>query len=123
MSNEIVVKQLPSDNWKKLKDIFNNEFDSDLPDPKTAEIVVAYENGVMVGFVLLEKVLIVGQIYVIPSQRLKNNSGIVRNLIRYVRDKVPQGLSVAAVASDIRFEALFKSLGMQKIVGTFFRRN
>lgn len=125
----MITKVISPRLWKSLKigdqtieEVFESEFDSDLPDEKVSDLIGVYEEGELVGFVLAEKIEMVGLIYVEPSRR-NFSSQIARNLIRYLRDKIPDGVSVGAVASERRFEALYRSLGMQKIAGTFFRRN
>lgn len=118
-----IEKSIPASEWHKLKDIFADEFDSDLPDPKFAKIIGSYDNGKLVGFVLVERVAIIGQIFVAPEKRENNNGKTVRSLLKSVREQLPEGASVGAVASEPRFELLFKSLGLQKIAGVFFRRN
>lgn len=125
----MITKVIPPAKWKTLKiggqtieEIFDDEFDSDLPDAKVSDLIGVYDGAELVGFVLAEKIEMVGQIYVAPAKR-NNASQIARNLIRYLRDNIPDGVAVGAVASETRFEALYRSLGMQKIRGNFFRRN
>lgn len=118
----IITKPLKPDQYGRLKEIFARDFDSDLPLPENSEILVAYEEGKMQGFILIETVQVIGQIYVIPEKR-NNSSGIVQNMLKYIRAKVAPKSVVAAVASEKRFENLYKSLGMQLIEGKFFRKN
>lgn len=118
----IVVRKLSPEKFDRLRRVFDDEFDSDLPIPDNSEIFGAFENGKMVGFVLAERVVMIGQIYVVPEKR-ENSSGIVKNLLKFLQNRFDGREVVGAVASERRFEALYRAFGMQKILGTFFRKN
>lgn len=125
----MITRSIPKEKWRtvtisgrSLATIFDEDFaGSDLPEK--GDIIGCYEDGKLVGFILAEPVLFIGQIFVTEEHRKENGGSIVKKLVRHVRDKVPDGLSVAAVASEPRFAALYKSFGMEKIAGTLFRRN
>ncbi len=114
------IRPLKPAEWISLVDIFDKVFESDLPSPNHAEILGCFEDNKLKGFVLLEQVQFVGLIYVKDE---KKDAKAVRKMLKYVREKVSRKQAVAAVASEPRFEMLFKTLGMQKIPGTIFRRN
>ncbi len=114
------VRKLSIDEWVPLIDVFETVFDSDMPNPKHGEIYGIFEEGKCVSFILLEDVKFIGQIW---SRYPKNNTSYVKTLIRWVREKIPEKQTVAAVASEPRFEMLYRTLGMDKIAGTLFRRN
>lgn len=118
----MIVKELKPEQWNRLKEIFEREFDSDLPKPENSRILACFEDGKMVGFVLAEQVLMIGQIYVVPPRREKSGE-IVRSLLSYIREKIAPRNVVGAVASEKRFEALYRAFGMQKIEGKFYRKN
>lgn len=119
-----MIQKIPVSRWKELERIFRAEFDSDLPDPKFAEIIGEYDDlGRIKSFVVKEKIVMVGLIYVRPSERSKNNGQAAKKLVSYLVNSLPDGLSVGAVASETRFESLFRLFRMQKIAGAFFRRN
>lgn len=122
MSN---IVQIPASRWEKdLLDILETEFDSDLPDPKHATIYGSYdETGRLESFIISERIIMIGQIYVRPDRREKNNGQIVKRLVKFIVDKLPEGISVGAVASEERFEGLFRLFRMTNIKGKFFRRN
>ncbi len=122
VNSKMIVKPLKPDQFGRLKKIFEEEFDSDLPLPENSEILVAYEDGKMQGFILVETVQVIGQIWVTPEKR-NNSSGIVQNMLKYIRAKIAPKSVVAAVASEKRFENLYKAFGMQPIEGKFFRKN
>jgi hypothetical protein len=116
----IEIRALKPSEWVVLIDTFEKEFDSDLPSPDHATIYGAFEDGKLAGFVLAEEVTFIGQIHVKDP---KNSATLARKMIRFLRERTPDNKSVATVASESRFEMLFRTLGMQKISGTLFRRN
>lgn len=117
---EKIIK-IPPGRWEKdLKEIFNKTFDSDLPHPDSADIYGTYNAaGRIQTFILVEKILLVGQIYSAPGE---NDRHSVKKLVDYIVNTLPDKV-VGAVASEKRFEGLFRLLGMTRIDGTFFRRN
>lgn len=114
------IRKLEKQEWLALIPVFDKVFDSDMPDFDHGEIYGIFEDGKCVSFILIEDVKMVGQVW---SRNPKNNSNYVKSLLKFVREKIPAKQSVAAVASEPRFEMLFRTLGMQKIEGTLFRRN
>lgn len=116
----MIIKKIPPSQWHKIEKTFTDVFDSDMPDKKNGTFYGYYENGKLEAFVLTEKIIIVGQIY---SYKDKNNGHAIKKLVDYITDLLPKGTSVGAVASETRFEGLFRLLKMQKITGTFFRRD
>lgn len=115
------IRELEAREWLRLKGIFEREFDSDLPIPQNAKIFGCFEGEKMLGFILAENVVFIGQVYVIESER---TSGAAKKMLSFVREKFSRERKpVAAVASEKRFEMLFKSLGMTEIGGKLFRRN
>jgi len=115
------VRKLEPKEWLQLKKIFSAEFDSDLPLPQNAEIYGIVEAGKVEAFILLEQVTICGQIYVNDENR---HSNYAKSLLSFVRNKFSRERKpVAAVASEKRFELLYKSLGMFEVGGKLFRRN
>jgi hypothetical protein len=118
----MIVKKLKSEQFSRLKKVFEEEFASDLPEPQNSEILVVYEQGRMVGFMLAETIVMLGQIYVVPEKR-KNSSKIVKNLLDYCKMQIAPKNVVGAVASESRFENLYKAFGMEKIFGVFYRKN
>lgn len=118
----MIIKRLPAAEFPRLQPIFENEFDSDAPLPDNSEIFVVYEEGKMIGFVLAEQIRLLGQIYVIPSQR-KAGAKIVKALLDHCKDNYVGKEVIGAVASEPRFGNLYKAYKMQKIEGEFYRRN
>lgn len=118
----IIVKKLKDEQFARLKDIFREDFESEAPLPVNSEIFGAFKNGRLVGFVLCERVVIVGQVWTSPNVR-NGSIEVVAPLIRAVRDEYDHKENVGCVASEPRFESLFASLGMAKIDGVFYRKN
>lgn len=118
----ITIRKVPAEKFYLFKEIFEQEFNSDLPLPENSEIFCACEDGEVLGFLLAENVVMIGQIYVVPKMR-KNSGKIAQSLVRFVRHHIAPTNTVGAVASETRFNNLFKSFGMQHIKGMFFRRN
>lgn len=90
-----------------------------MPHPEFGTFFGAFEDGHLKGFVLAEKIFMVGQIFTVGDGKAE----YAKALIDHLQAKYPPGISVATVASETRFEKLFKSLGMDRISGTLFRRN
>lgn len=116
-----MITKLPSRFWNQLEQIFEDEFDSDLPEEENAEIFMATDGNKRTGFILAEDVKMIGQIYVYPDFR-KESAKYAGQMVRFCQERF-KGTSVATLASEPRFEKLYKLLGMQKIPGTLFRKN
>lgn len=114
------IIKVPSSRWHTLEKIFEEEFNSDLPSADNAAIYGDYEGGKLQAFILVENIKMVGQIYSMPDNK---NRQSVQKLVNYLVETLPDGTAVGVVASEKRFEALYRLLKMQKIPGTFFRRN
>lgn len=118
----IIVKKLKPEQFKRLEKIFEEEFDSDAPLPENSDIFAAFENGKLVGFVLAEQLVMIGQIFVIPEKRT-GSTEVSRELLKELRKRFEGKEVIGAIASEPRFGNLYKALGMQKISGDFYRRN
>jgi predicted GNAT family N-acyltransferase len=118
----LIVKRLKEQQFARLKDIFNDEFDSDVPETENSEILGAFEDSQLVGFVLVEDVKMIGQIWTRPDKR-NDSVNIVQALLKQLREKYEGKAVIGAVASQKRFVNLYRSLRFQRIAGEFFRRN
>lgn len=118
----ITVKKLKPEQFARLEQIFREDFESPAPLPQNSEIFGAFENARLVGFVLAERVIMIGQVWVSPTLR-NNSTEVIGPLIRIVRDEYDGVENVGAVASEPRFISLFKHYGMGEIPGTFCRKN
>lgn len=118
----ITIREVPADKFHLFKEIFEKEFDSDLPLPENSTILAACMDGQVVGFILAEKIVMLGQIFVLPEKQ-HSSLQIVQQMINYISESIALTNVVGAVASEDRFTRLFKQFGMQEISGKFFRRN
>lgn len=119
----IKIEKIPASLFSAFSGVFRKEFDSDAPLPSNADIFGAFDDGdQLVGFVLAERLVMVGQIWTAPQFR-DNSTEIVAPLVRTLRDKYDGKENVGAVASEPRFRKLFENLGMEKIDGEFYRKN
>jgi hypothetical protein len=118
----ILIKKLKPEQYSRLKDIFSDEFDSDVPLAHNSEIFAAYDGPKLVGFVLAEDVKMLGQIWVAPEKRSEGTE-ITMKLLRELRGRFEGKENVAAVASEPRFGKLYKALGLVALPGTIYRRN
>lgn len=116
----IEIRELSPDTWKHFEDIFREEFGSDLPPETHAQFFGIYDDDSFKGFILCEDVKFIGQIFMFDAS--DDGAKYARALISHVRHSISPDQSVATVASEPRFEKLFRSLGMQKIAGILFRR-
>jgi len=114
------ITNLPSRHWEQLKDIFDKEFDSDLPD--AGEIYISTEQGKRKGFILAEPLMMVGQIYVYPEFR-NASARTAMEMVRFMNNRFRGKMPVGCIASEARFKKLYNALDMQEIDGTFFRKN
>lgn len=116
-----MITKLPARFWNQLNGIFREEFNSDLPEEDNAEIFVASEGNKRVGFILAEDIKMIGQIYVYPDFR-RDSAKYASQMVKYCQEHF-KDIPVGTVASEARFEKLYKLLGMEKIEGSFFRKN
>jgi len=114
------IRKLKNSEWSGLTGIFDKVFDASMPSPEHSEILGAFEDGRLEGFILLETAVFVAEFY---SRSKENNGRIARRLIQYARQHVPDKQGVGAIANEKRFEMLFKTLGLSEIPGKLFWRN
>ena len=117
-----MIKLLNGVEREVLAPIYEKEFDSYLPDEKQAHIIASVENGKIEGFLTIERLIRVGLISVNPKLRNTLKSAqVMKHLIKYAVESIPKGESVITIASDAKFESLFKRLGMREEEGKVFR--
>lgn len=115
----IEVREIKPEAWAGLAELFVGEFDSALPHAEFGRFLGVYEEGKLKAFVLAERVIQIGQICSVGDGKPE----YVKALIDHLQEAYPPGISVATVASEPRFEKLYKSLGMERIPGSLWRRN
>lgn len=110
-----MIQILPKERWPELTAIFRREFDSELPHPSATILADVDEEGEILGFLVLEFLARIGQIYQTgPKSRL---------MLEFFDEQVRPGNSVIAIASEPRFEGLCKSFGMREVEGKVFRKD
>lgn len=114
------IRKLRKSEWPMLTGVFDKVFDVDMPDANHADIVGAFEDGKLQGFVLLERAVFIAEFYTRPGQ---NNGLVARKLVSFVRETIPDKQAVGAVVQEPRFQMLFKTLGLSEIPGKIFWRN
>jgi hypothetical protein len=114
------IRKLRPIEYVPLVGVFDKVFDSDVAPPEHSDVYGVIEDGKIEAFVLAEQVIVIGQIW---SRQPKKSTSFIKTLIKFVREKIPSNQTVAAVASDPRYEMLYRTLGLEKVDGTFFRRN
>lgn len=119
----MLIKKIPPSEWYKIEKTFIEVFDSDMPSPEHATFYGVYEKGQINAFILVENVKFIGQVYSRPSVDNNFNGQAVKKLVDYVMTVTPKGVSCAAVASETRFEGLFRLFRMDEIKGKLFRRD
>lgn len=111
-----MLQNLPEERWHELTDVFKKEFGAELPHKGKATILADLaEDGAVRGFVVLEFLARIGQIY---------NSGTkTRRMLKLIEEQVPAGNSVIAISSDKRFDGLCEMFDMRELDGKVFRRD
>lgn len=110
-----MLKILPHERWHELEDIFRTEFDATLPNATASILADIDEDGKIHGFVVLEFIGRIGQIY--------QGGARSREMFDFFDKQIPPGNSVIAIASEPRFEALCEKYGMRKVEGTVYRKD
>lgn len=110
-----MIEILPKDRWPELEEIFRREFDSYLPNDKSDILADIDENGNITGFVVLEFMCRIGQIY--------NTGTSSREMLEFFNKQIPHGNTVIAIASEPRFEGICQKFGMYRVDGTVYRKD
>lgn len=110
-----MIQILPTERWPELTEIFQREFDAVLPDPSASILADVDEDGEIKGFLVLEFLARVGQIY--------NPGNKSREMLEFFNKQIPPGNSVIAFADEPRFEGLCEKFGMYKIETAVYRKD
>jgi hypothetical protein len=112
-----MLQLLPEERWPELAEIFRTEFDSELPHRGKASIMadVDDETGEIRGFMVLEFLARIGQVY--------STGGKTRRMFELIEEQIPPCSSVIAIASEPRFEGLCEKFQMREVEGKVFRRD
>jgi hypothetical protein len=116
------IVEVPPERFEDFTAIFDAEFDSDPPREGHSRIFACFDGDEPVGFIHAENFVLLGQLYVVPEKR-NSTTSVVQAMLNFVQERFDGKACVGAVASEERFERLFAAYGMQKIEGSFHRKN
>lgn len=105
-----------------LFDIFDQEFDAELPHENQANIVAVKNGDDIEAFVTAETLIRADMWWV--KEELRNTpkaAAHIRTLYRYVLKNVPQGSSVITLAGCDTHRKIFEHLGMRYVAGDVYR--
>jgi hypothetical protein len=98
-----------------LRDIFENQFDSQLPGDE-AHIIESED-----GFVVIEHLYRAGPWWLKPEIRGTSKAGTaIRRFAKFILEHLPKGESVIVITSSDSQEKLCRKIGMRK-VGSCYR--
>ncbi len=112
-----MITLLPHNKWDELGTVFYEQFEqSDIPTKHQAIIPaeVDDESGRVLSFVVLEQLWRIGQVW--------SEGGHPGKLFKFVEANIGEG-SVVGIASEPRFETLFRKFQMHEMKGKLFRRD
>ena len=113
----MTIEELEPDEWWRLGVVFVEEFGTqEVPDPKRTKIYVGVEDGRVVGFFLMERVIHAGPFWVAPNHRGK---GVARRLAEEAL-RLAEGEEGYIAATRPEVEHLAESLGLTKIEGSLW---
>jgi hypothetical protein len=111
-----MIQVLPESRWPELTDIFAREFNASLPHSGRAQILADVdEEGNILGFVVTEILVRVGQIYKIGNKGYE--------MLRHLERHMLRDSAVVAISSSPDFDSLCEKFGMRRVEGTVFRRD
>jgi len=117
---ENLVHLLSNEERLSFKEVFENEFDSELPNARQANIV-AYGNS---AFITTEVLLRAGLVWVDPSLRnTPKSASILKRLVQYLHQHIPKGSSVIGIATNPKEERLMQRMGMRRVEGIIYRKD
>lgn len=112
------MRLIKDEERESLRQIFENEFDSLLPEPEQSHIVTDDEGSL----VTLEFLLRANMWRLDPKHRgTVKGSILMRNLMKYILKTVPKGTSIVVLASNEKQARLCRKVGLRKCEGTLYR--
>lgn len=105
-----------------LFDIYDQEFDADLPHADQANIVAIKNGDDIEAFVTAETLIRADMWWV--KEELRNTpkaAAHIRALYRYLRKNIPAGQSVITLAGCDTHRKIFKHIGMRYVAGDVYR--
>ena len=116
-----MIKLLNQAEREILTPIFTHYFKSEVPDENQANIVAKIENNAVTAFLTSEVLIRVGLVWTHPQIRGIGGAKAIGELTKYVRESIPKGASVIAIATTKKEKKLFKKFGMREIEGAIYR--
>ena len=112
----MMIKLLNGDEREQVRGVYENEFESDVPDESHANVVACLEDDELLGFMTAETLLRTDQWWVSPPYRnTPKAAAIIRKLARYLFRVVPKGTSVVIFAANDNQGRLFQKLGFREV--------
>jgi hypothetical protein len=111
-----MLQILPESRWDELRDVFRTEFDADLPHKGKSDILADIdENGKVTGFIVLQFVAHIGQIW--------NTGTKSRMMLEFFNKQIPPGNTVITIADTPRLKSIAERFGMRREEGEVFRKD
>lgn len=107
-----------------VADIFEKEFDSEVPTGNQGDIIAVVEDGKVQAFIMAEQLIRAGLLWVAPENRNSTKAvKLMRELVRFIYMNAPIGSSVVAIDSDNEFSKILEKVGMHKVEGIVYRKD
>jgi GNAT superfamily N-acetyltransferase len=117
-----MIRQLNFDEWMALDPVFEDEFQTCIPDPKHTGIIGEFDGDTLRGFVTVESVPVVGMLYTYPEYR--NKLRIPYHLLDAVEDAVrPTRRSLYAMTENPSVEKFLQRRGAREIPLKIYRKD
>jgi predicted GNAT family acetyltransferase len=117
-----VIKLISGYDRESLREIYENEFDSEMPTDEQANVVAIIDDGELQAFMTAETLLRTDQWWVSPSYRGTAKAAVlIRRIARYLFGSVPKGTGVIIFAANENQGRLFEKLGFRPIEGKIYR--
>lgn len=117
-----MITLLNEDERSVLFDIYDQEFDADLPHEKQASIA-AIKNGDDIEAFVTAEILIRADMWWIKEE-LRNTpkaAAHIRALKSYLLQSLPAGSSVITLAGCVTHRKIFEHIGMRYVAGDVYR--
>lgn len=114
----MVTRRLQLDEWDKADKLFREHFQQGPPDPGTSVVVVAEEDGQIVGFLTLQLILHAEPLWVSDSCKTKT---VISRLIGEALRFFPNPKYVFANTKNAKVARLLTRLGFTQLPWLVFR--
>lgn len=104
-----MIRRLPLDEWSRFEKLCTREFGK-APTPTEATVVVAEEDGEMIGFACARWIVVVGPMWVRPDKR--RGMSVFAALLEKLRT-VTRSKTAYTWTKDVALLRLYKLLGLR----------